>query len=91
MKNINLFRPFLKLILPAVLLNTFFMALSASKPTLPILDCSGQSGRNNTVEIFQQNPNSIKLAEFPGGSQALRNYLHDNFQVPKVAFKLKNK
>ena len=55
------------------------------------LPTPGKSRLNMAEEIFQLRQDTSKKAEFPGGRKAVRDYLDDNFNVPKVAFKMKNK
>ena len=96
MKNINPIQPIIKLVLPFSLAGLIFVLLSANKPILPYEDHAfvgvpENSDINNLNLIFQQSPSSDRKAEFLGGRQALRAYLYDNFNAPKVAFKMKNK
>jgi hypothetical protein len=68
-----------------------FLTLSSNKSG-PVskngfyLPTPGNSRLNMAEEIFQLRQDTFKKAEFPGGRKALRDYLDDNFNVPKVAF-----
>jgi hypothetical protein len=97
MKKVNPFWPILKLIRPLPLLSILLISLSASKPTslnnkgMPVSGTCRNAGIPKQNKISRQRPDPDKKAEFPGGRKVLRDYLHDNFNVPKVAFKMKNK